>query len=132
MRGSDAFPSPQCTRAIKELLSTIKSPTFPEVVVVLSERDIHFSRWLPRVLLREMYEIRGFRLAFCFEASEELRVRHFPQLVSKMEAEAVRGTFDFLPCPPSVFSRTVTGYDFSVSSDGRPAWQAKGDGGLVV
>ena len=118
VRGSDAFPFPQCAHTIKGLLSTIKSPTFSEIVVVLFERDVLSSRWLPPALLREMYDIKGFRLAFCLEASEESRVQHFPQLVSKVEAEAARGTFDFLSCPPAVFSRTVTSYDCSASSEG--------------
>jgi len=77
---------------------------------MFTERDVYLTQQLPKGLLRGMYEIKRFRLAFCLEAPEELRVRHFPELASRMEAEAVRGTFDFLPCPPSFFSRTVTGY----------------------
>ena len=60
-----------------------------------------------------MYKIKGFHLAFCLEASEESRVRHLPELESNMEAEVARGTFDFLPRLPSLFSRTVTSYDQS-------------------
>ena len=113
-RGSVTFPLPQYTYQIKGLLSIIKSPTFSEIVLVLSEREVCFSLWPPRALLREIHGVKGFRLAYCLEAPEELRVLHFPQLASKIEVEAVRGTFDFLPCSPLVFSRTVTGYDRSV------------------
>ena len=120
MSGSARPPLWQTVRTIKELLSTIKSPAFSEIVVVFSEQGVYWTWGLPLTLFREMYEIKEFRLAFCLEAPEESRVQDVRQLASRTRVEVAKGTFDFLPSPPSVFSRTVTGYDRSISS-GRPA-----------
>ena len=71
-------------------------------------------RWPPRGLdevLREMHEIKGFRVAFCLETLEELGEQNLHQLTLETRASAAAGAYDFLPCPPLVFSRTVTRYD---------------------
>jgi len=71
-------------------------------------------RWPPRGLgevLREMYEIKEFRVDFCLETLEELRAQNVHQLTLEARVSAAGGAYDFLPCPPLVFSRTVTRYD---------------------
>lgn len=65
-----------------------------------------------------MYIIRQFRAAFCLETLEELRVEGLRALVSKTRAAVEGGTYDFLPCPPSVFSRTQTRYNRLMASEG--------------
>lgn len=62
-------------------------------------------------MLRDMYEIREFRVVFCLEALEELRAPNLHHLTLETEAAVAAGIYDFLPCPPIVFSRTVTRYD---------------------
>ena len=104
-------------RTIKALLSTIISPVFCEIVVVFSWREIDWiSEGLARIL-REMYDVREFKLAFCLEGLEGWRVLYTDRLASNTRAAVAAGTYDFLPCPPSVFSRTVMRYDRS-SADG--------------
>lgn len=109
--GSFIVESPKHARTIRELLSTITSPAFSEVIIVFYEPDV---RWPPRGLnevLREMYKVKGFRVGFCLKTLDELRVPSLHQLTLDTRAAVVRGTYDFLPFPPSVFSRTVTRYD---------------------
>lgn len=65
-----------------------------------------------------MYKIRGFKVAFCLETIEELRVENLHTLASETRAAVAVGTYDFLPCPPSVFSRTETRYDRFMASVG--------------
>lgn len=97
-------------RTIRDLLSTITSPAFSEVVVVFCEMDV---RWPPRGLnevLREMYKIKRFRVAFCLETQEELRAQGLHQLSVGTGATVAGGAYDFLPSPPLVFSRRGTRY----------------------
>lgn len=111
-------PPQEHTRIIKELLFTITSPAFSEVVVVFSDRQVNaLSESLARVL-QEMYDIKGFRVAFCLEALETSRAPNLHYLALRTRAAAAAGTYDFLPCPPLVFSRTVTRYDRFKSSAG--------------
>ena len=108
--GSLVAKSPEHARTFREFLSTIASPAFSEVVVVFHELDV---RWPPRGLnegLREMYKIKRFRVAFCLEALEELRVPNLHQLTLDTRAAAEGGAYDFLPSSPLVFFRTVTRY----------------------
>ena len=108
--GSVISESSTLARRIRNIFSTITSPAFSEVVVVFSEFDV---RWLSRSLdkvLREMYEIKEFRVAFCLETLEELRVLNLHQLTWETKAAVARGVYDFLLPPPLVFSRTVTRY----------------------
>ena len=95
--------------AIKTLLSTITSPEFSEVVVIFPEGG--FRRVPERLVsvLREMYEIKKFRVAFCLELAER-RMPYAHRLTLEVEEGVAAGIYDFLPCPPSVFFRTMTRY----------------------
>ena len=101
------------TPRIKELVSTIVSPVFSEFVVVFSEGEAHCPSGDLACALREVHEIKGFRVAFCLEALEELRVPCLHRLTLGTRTAIAAGTYDFLPCPPLVFSRTVARYDRS-------------------
>ena len=98
------------SQVIKELLSSITSPVFSEIVVVFSEEDEYRSWGLAQLaqVVCEMYGIKKFRLAFCLEVLEEWRVQNLRLLTKETEDAVARGNFDFLPCPLSVFSRVVT------------------------
>jgi hypothetical protein len=79
---------------------------FSEIVVVFSELDV---RWPPKGLdkaLRDMYELKDFRVAFCLETTSGEPNLH--ELTFEMERMIARGSYHFLPCPPLVFSRTET------------------------
>jgi len=106
------------TPRIKELFSTIVSPVFSELVVVFSEGEAHCPSGDLACALREMHTIKGFRVAFCLEVLEELRVLGLHRLTLETRAATVAGTYDFLPCPPLVFSRAVTRYDRFKSAAG--------------
>ena len=96
---------------LKELLPTITSPVFSDIVVVFSEHEV---RRLPTGLggaLHRMFKIRKFRVAFCLETMERLEAHNLRLLMSEIEVGALKGSLDFLPCPPVVFSRTLAKYD---------------------
>jgi len=96
---------------VGRFLSTIDSPAFSELVVVFSEV---YARRPPRGLgqvLRGLYRIKSFRLAFCLETLEEFVEPALRQLTLETKAAVASGMYDFLPCPPLVFARTETRYD---------------------
>lgn len=103
---------------VKELLSTITSPLFSEIIVVFSERDIHCPSEVLARILREMYEIREFRVVFRLETLEESRVKNLHAVTLATGAAVAAGLYDFLPDPPSVISCTETGYDRFVTMMG--------------
>jgi len=95
---------------IEDLLATtITSLVFSEMVLIFSE-GVHLPPGLGEVL-RGLYGIKDFGVAFCLETLEELRVLHLHRLTLEIREAAAGGAFGFLPHPPLVFSRTVTRYD---------------------
>jgi len=81
--------------------------------------------WPSRGLVRALREIHGFeefRVAFCLETSDGWMVSNLHRLTLATRAATTRGFFDFLPCPPSVFSRTVTRHDCFMTFDGDDYW----------
>lgn len=114
LMGSLISNSPKHARTIKEvkqLLSTITSPTFSEIVVVFSESDAH---WMPRGLgeaLRDMHDIKKFRVAFCLETLGGFMAPSLRELTLETKRTTALGTYDFLPCPPVVFARTGAMHD---------------------
>jgi len=89
---------------LEGLLPTITSPVFSEIVVVFSVDDISWPPTNLAEMLREMYKIRRFRVAFCLEA-EAIRASNLRPLRLATEADVMNGFYDFLPCPPVIFSR---------------------------
>jgi len=90
---------------LEELLPTITSPVFSEIVVVFSEDEVRWPPWGLANLLREVHKIKEFRLAFCLETTERLRAANLRYLTLATQAEVAKGSYDFLPRPPLVFSR---------------------------
>ena len=65
-------------------------------------------------VLREMYEIKNFRLVFYLEASQESRVSNL-QVLRETTQEAVgKGSYNFLPYPPLVIFRAVSQDDLYI------------------
>lgn len=108
--GSLIADPPKNAPVVREILSTIRSPAFSELIVVFSEFEI---RWPLRGLdevLHEMYKTKKFLVEFCVETLEELRVPNLRKLTLDTRKAVARGAYDFLPSPPFVFSRTITRY----------------------
>ena len=71
--------------------------------------------WLPQDLagaLREVYEVEEFHLGFYLGTMEEIRDANFQAQGIQTKAEVTKGYYDFLPCPPVVFSRTLATYGY--------------------
>jgi len=85
--------------AVVEVFSTITSPVFSEVVVVLEGRGV----WLPREvelfkILRTMSKIRPFKLVFLLEDPSS----HPGELMRILDSENTSGFLDFLDSPPTI------------------------------
>lgn len=93
---------------LKKLLSAITSPVFSEIVIVFTGDDVRFPPQGVPGVLREMYEVRKFRLVFCLESLDSARESNLRGLKLATQREVAEGFFDFLPCPPLVLSRAVT------------------------
>lgn len=83
-----------------EMFSTITSPVFSELVIVLEGNPILY---LPEELelvktLRKMNEVKPFKLVFSLEVP---RLSKW-QIVAVLDLVAVDGLFNFLDSPPTV------------------------------
>ena len=89
---------------------TVTSLAFSEIVVIFSESEADRPSGSFDFILRELYGIREFTVAFCLEAYETFRVESQRKLTLETERAVAAGAYDFLPRPPLVFSRTFRGY----------------------
>ena len=88
---------------VMEVFSTITSPVFAELVVVLWEHQI---RNLPAELtlfqaLRTMSKVRPFKLVFLVEVLD-LYLGERQELAEVLDLIAVDGLLDFLESPPTI------------------------------
>ena len=111
------------THSMKQLLSTITSPVFSEIVVSLGWWDIHYVQLLEPAL-RELYRTKEFRVAFCLEVSSWMEeMGQSERELTRMKALVGTGLYDFLPCPPSIFYRMVVKYGCHWAQyEGRIMW----------
>ena len=72
---SDFNPVDVRHRIVKRVFSTIISPVFSEIVIVLNEWDIAYSNLEVAMFetLRKMHEAKPFQLAFLPKVSESLQ-----------------------------------------------------------
>jgi len=89
---------------VRDALSTITSPAFSELVIVV---DNNSAFRIPLVVvlcegLRELNELRPFKLVFLFEGpySSPEEARHV--LARCLRSAAARGLLDFLDSPPTI------------------------------
>lgn len=61
-------------------------------------------------MLRDMYDVKTFRVTFCLETLEGFTSPNLHQLTLETKRAAELGAYNFLPCPPFVFARTETKY----------------------
>lgn len=94
---------------LRDLLSTIRSPVFSDLVIVLEDRTTHDTRFFQHTLfgvVRCMYEVRPFRLVFCLEIWDGDQEDTARMLKRYIDAEVAEGGLEFLPCPPLIVSDT--------------------------
>jgi len=92
-----------CNTAVTEVFSTITSPAFSELVIVLAGRVAclrHEARLFET--LRRMNEIRPFELVFSLEAPSFSLLEARRTLEDVLESATVIGLLDFLDSPPSI------------------------------
>ena len=105
---------------LMEVFSTITSPVFSELVIILVGDEIIC---LPREAmmfqtLRKMYEVRPFKLVFSFEGPPPVprEGRSVPagvrrKLEKTLESVATKGFLDFLDSPPTIRVATRVRHD---------------------
>jgi len=90
------------------LLSTITSPLFSDVVIIPEASTEHRAslRFTLFSVVRDMYQVKPFRLVFClwtWDGDQGNPVEGFKTI---LDAEVTQGTFGFLPYPPVIVSYT--------------------------
>lgn len=104
------------------ILSTITSPVFSELIVVLTGRA---TAYLPQDItlfeaLRMMSGARRFELVFLLEVSDFSREEARRRLAEAVESVTAKGFLDFLDTPPTIRiarSRPQGWYIFSPGPD---------------
>jgi len=90
---------------LRDLLPTIASPVFSDVVFVLQDDSIREANFLQRDLVgavRGLYEAKPFRLVFCLDVRERHREYTTERLKSRINMATAEGRLDFLPYPPII------------------------------
>ena len=95
-----------------DVFSTITSPVFSELVVVVTDK---YSFYQPRELsfsetLRKMNEVIPFKLVFSLETLEPLYGKGRRELTKALEFVTANGLLDFLDSPPT--TRIARPHDF--------------------
>ena len=99
----------ETTSFLRDLLPTITSPVFSDIVIVVQGRIIQNPRSFRHVLfkmMRDLYEVKPFRLVFCLEVWDGDREDAIKRLKEYIDGEAAKGVLEFLPCPPLIISNT--------------------------
>lgn len=99
------FSSNAVLNFFRDLLPTITSPVFSDVVLVLQGDSIREANFFQRDLVsvvRGMYEVKPFRLVFCLEVRAMHREDTTERLKKWIETETAGGSLDFLPCSPII------------------------------
>ncbi|KAF9783246.1 hypothetical protein BJ322DRAFT_1069790 [Thelephora terrestris] len=94
----------------KQVLSTITSPMFYELVVIFPGGEVGRPSGTLVCVLRELYEVREFSVAFCLEALQMSRAEDLRKVKLEAEVAVEAGLYDFLPRPPLVFFQKVANY----------------------
>ena len=111
VRLSSAFPPSHHYERTIEALSTITSPVFSEVVIVIVSEEAGWWHKPLAEVLSEMYKTKEFKAVFRVQTPEELRVPALQRFTSSTRQAVEEGRYDFLPRPPVVHSRPVSSFD---------------------
>jgi hypothetical protein len=87
---------------LHDIIYTIKSPVFSEVVLVFQRPDLYRPYYIPFEMFRQMHSERKFRLVFCLEVSKRYRDFGLQVMRRRMEYELAERRLDFLASPPSL------------------------------
>jgi len=96
-------------RFLRDLLSTITSPVFSDVIIVFEARvgvGAGFTRSTLFGMVRNMYKVKPFRLVFCLWVWDGNPGDEIEKIKGMIDTEAAEGELGFLPYPPSVVSYT--------------------------
>ena len=94
-------------RETEQVLSSIVSPVFSEIVIIFSETDMYQTPEFVASVMREFLVTKHWKMAFCLEMSERSRAENLRRFTLGTERAVAAGVYDFLPSPPLVFSRTA-------------------------
>jgi len=84
-----------------ETFSTIASPVFSELVIVL-ERGLTYQETSLFETLRKMSEVRHFTLVFLIEASDSYQEKLRGESARALGFKTANGSLDFLDSPPTI------------------------------
>ena len=111
VRGISQCPE-AALRFLRALLSTITSPVFSDIVIVLWDMTSHDAHFFRRALfgtIQSIYDVKPFRLVFLLEIRDGYREDTLEKLKRYIDVEAAEGGLGYLPCPPGiVVSNTQT------------------------
>jgi len=96
-------PSPGDRRpaVLTELLSTITSPAFSELVIAVARYETCLPRAVPLFgELRAMHKVRRFKLVFLLEMLGLVEAQR--ELAEALDSVTAEGLLDFLDFPPTV------------------------------
>jgi len=84
-----------------DAFSTIRSPVFSELVVVLVRLEIHLP-WVATLfkVLHMMNEVRPFDLVFLLQVPDFLEARR--ELMEVLDTVTAKGLLKFLNSPPTI------------------------------
>jgi len=98
---------------VEEVLSSITSPAFHELVIVIDDKRIPLLCWDTAFFgsLRMMYKTRSFKLAFLAEVEDQHQAGGMEGvrqcLAEALGLVAAKGWLDFLDSPPAVRTTRV-------------------------
>lgn len=87
---------------LRDIVSTIRSPAFSEVVLIFQRPDLYRPYHIPFDAFRQMYSKKKFRLVFCLEVSKKYRDTGFQSMWKRLEWEMTHQRLDFLESPPTL------------------------------
>lgn len=87
---------------LRDIVSTIKSPVFSEVILVFQRPDLYRPYYIPFEIFRQIHSKRKFRLVFCLEVSKRYRELGLQVMEWRMEYELAQRRLDFLASPPTL------------------------------
>ena len=88
---------------VADVFSTITSPTFSELVIVLTD-DVACPHWGATLFrtLRTMNEVRPFKLVFSLEVSSSHQWQIRREFAGALSLVAAKGLLEFLDTPPTI------------------------------
>lgn len=87
---------------LRDILSTIRSPLFSEVILVFQRPDLYRPYYIPFEVFRQMHSMKKFRLIFCLEVARRHRSLGLRVMRQRMDYELAERRLDFLESPPTL------------------------------